>query len=165
MQECNHLFNALWVNLLNAFWVSKPENIRKASLKLFQLQLATEMGFRIPRSIVTNSEEQARSFIENNGDVVVKTLASPAIYSQEGVAEIYTHMLKKEDMRQLSHVRFGATFLQQFIPKRKDIRVTVIGKSLFAAAIDSVGFREARIDFRRSKIYNLPHEPIQLPNT
>jgi glutathione synthase/RimK-type ligase-like ATP-grasp enzyme len=164
-QECSHLFNAMWANLHNIFWVSKPENIRKASLKLFQLHIASQLGFRIPRSIVTNDIKQAESFIKYNKEVVVKTLASPFLYNPERVAEIYTHLLTKDDLKYLFSVEFGPTFLQQFIHKTMDIRVTVIGESLFAAAIDSVPYGEAKVDFRRSKFYNLPHKPVELPKT
>jgi glutathione synthase/RimK-type ligase-like ATP-grasp enzyme len=163
-QECNHLFNAVWTNLHDILWVSKPENIRKASMKLFQLRVASQLGFRIPNSIVTNDIKRAESFIKSNNKVVVKVLTSPALYSRERVGEIYTHLLTKDDLKLLFSVEFGPTFLQEFIPKTLDVRVTVIGKSLFAAAIDSVPYGEAKIDFRRSKIYNLPHKAIELPN-
>ena len=163
-KECNHFFNALWMNLKQPLWVSKPDNIRIANFKLFQLRIATEIGFRIPHSIVTNDVKKAKSFIKHHQDCIIKSLSIPYINSNEEIAFIYTHLITKEDKRHLSSIKYGPTFLQEFIPKKSDIRVTVIGKSIFATEIESSIFKESRIDFRKIESYDLPHKQIKLPN-
>jgi len=45
-----------------------------------------------------------------------------------------------------------------------DVRVTVIGDSVFAAGIESTYLDGARIDFRRAEIFDLPHQYLELPN-
>jgi glutathione synthase/RimK-type ligase-like ATP-grasp enzyme len=163
--EYLQFFGGVWANL-GAFWVSRPENIRRASMKLLQLSLAKQWGFRIPRFIVTNDVARAKSFLNSSKNgVIVKTLGRPAIYADGKAATIYTHLLTASDRGQLSSVRYGPTFLQEFVPKRFDIRVTVVGNTLFAVAIDSSGFEEGRVDFRRAETFDLPHQRHELPRT
>jgi hypothetical protein len=45
--ECSHVFGALW-ECSAALWVSQPSSIRRASLKLLQLDLARALGFTVP---------------------------------------------------------------------------------------------------------------------
>ena len=61
--ECQHLFRGVWGSL-RARWVSNPAAIRQASLKPLQLQLATELGFDVPRFTITNDVDHAASFVK-----------------------------------------------------------------------------------------------------
>lgn len=161
--ECNQLIRAIWANT-NALWVSKPANIRMASLKISQLKMAVELGFRIPKFVITNNVERATKFVESTSKgTIVKVLGEPAIYNKKRVATIYTHLITKKDRKFLGSVQYGPTFLQEFIKKKMDVRVTVIGKKIFAAGIDSANYEKARIDFRRAEIFDLPHRTIDLP--
>jgi glutathione synthase/RimK-type ligase-like ATP-grasp enzyme len=160
--ECSHLIRSIWQNT-RALWVSNPDAIRRASLKGLQLRLAIEMGFQVPQFIVTNDVDQATAFIASfPSGVIVKVLSSPAIRSGDRVATIYTHLVSDNDMRYLSAVKFGPTFLQEFIHKAMDVRVTVIGDTLYAIGIHST--EASRVDFRQTEVYNLAHTVLTLPH-
>lgn len=161
--ECSHVFRALW-ECTAAFWVSQPSAIQRASLKLVQLKLARASGFTVPPFVVTNEVEAAQNFVAACRDgAIVKVLTNPAILDGERAGAIYTHLLSPRDLEAIDAVRFGPTFLQAFVPKRRDVRVTIIGDRIFAIAIESTSLDEARIDFRRAEIYDLPHRVVTLP--
>lgn len=161
--ECVELLRSLWANL-DALWVSEPHHIRQANLKLRQLRLAAGLGFRVPPYTVTNDPRRAAEFLAAHpAGVIVKVLTEPALSSSDAVATIYTHLVTKADETHLDSVRHGPTFLQQFVPKQLDLRVTVIGDRVFAAGIESTREARARIDFRRAEILDLPHRPVTLP--
>jgi glutathione synthase/RimK-type ligase-like ATP-grasp enzyme len=161
--QCADLIQGIWANV-DAFWVSEPHRLRHASLKLLQLRLARQLGLCVPDYIVTNSPERAHAFIAAHPDgVIVKALAAPTLFSPERFGMIYTHRLTAADLDHLDEVRHEPTFLQAFVPKRVDVRVTVIGDEVFPVAIDSMGTPEAVVDFRRADMMDLPHEPIALP--
>jgi glutathione synthase/RimK-type ligase-like ATP-grasp enzyme len=163
--ECSHFFRAIWENT-SALWVSAPDAIRKASLKGMQLKVAAEFGFRVPRFVVTNEPDAASRFISAcPSGAIVKTLAKPAILRAGYAAILYTHLITDDDLEQLYSVRFGPTFIQEFIEKKSDIRVTVVGRQVFAVAIQSSGVDLATVDFRRAEVYDLPHEIIALPDS
>ena len=158
--ECSHCIRSAWHNM-QTLWVSDPDAIRKASLKGVQLRMATEMGFRVPHFLVTNDVNQASTFIASRpGGVVVKVLSNPAIRRQQRVATLYTHLITEKDLNSLASVRFGPTFLQEFIEKAMDVRVTVIGQNLFAIGNHSTNEEAGRIDFRRAEVYDLPHTSL-----
>lgn len=162
-QECSALVNGIYVNT-DALWVSEPHNIRRADYKLLQLRLARQLGFRVPDYIVTNEPDRARSFLAAHPEgVITKGLYLPMILLEDRAGMIYTHEVTALDAEQIESVRYGPTFLQALVPKARDIRVTVIGEELFAAGIDSMTVAEARIDFRKAEMMDLPHEPVTLP--
>ena len=161
--ECAAAVNGIYANT-DALWVSDPHSIRRADLKLLQLRLARQLGFRVPDYIVTNDPEQARLFLDAHPHgVITKGLWMPMILLDDRAGMIYTHKVTPEDIEYLDTVRYGPTFLQAFIPKKRDIRVTVIGDELFAAGIDSMAVAAAHIDFRKAETMDLPHEPVNLP--
>jgi MvdD pre-ATP grasp domain/RimK-like ATP-grasp domain len=161
--ECGHCLRSVWDGM-RSLWVSDPRAIRRASLKGVQLRTAMEMGFRVPRFIVTNDVDRASTFLASRpGGVVVKVLTNPAILRQQRFAMLYTHLITEKDQDHLASIRFGPTFLQEFIEKAMDVRVTVIGAKLFAVGIQSTYVEEGRIDFRRAEIYDLPHTVLTLP--
>ncbi|MEU9305222.1 hypothetical protein [Streptomyces sp. NPDC048269] len=129
-----------------------------------QLDMAMKMGFCVPRFTVTNDVDVASQFISScDGGVVVKVLANPAINYSEQACTLYTHLISKKDCDLIDSVRFGPTFLQEFVEKSMDVRVTVFGEELFAVGIDSTFLADARVDFRRANIYDLPHVVLTLP--
>ncbi|MEV8532443.1 MvdC/MvdD family ATP grasp protein [Streptomyces sp. NPDC051211] len=161
--ECNHLFQSVWSGM-RSYWVSEPRAIRNASAKVMQLDVAAGMGFTVPRFTVTNDVDSAAGFISScRGGAIVKVLAYPFIAYPERGCRLYTHLLTVEDLEHIESVRFGPTFLQEFVEKEMDVRVTVFGEEVFAVGIKSAGFEEARIDFRRAEIYDLPHCVLDLP--
>jgi len=161
--ECRHLMRGIWANL-EAFWVSEPDGISRASLKVHQLHLAAELGFRVPRWVVTNDVATATAFLDSSPDgVAVKVLRLPILVTASRWALLYTHVVTPKDREHLESVRFGPTFLQDFVRKRMDVRVTVIGDRLFAVGIESADDEAARVDFRRTEAYDLVHRPLALP--
>jgi glutathione synthase/RimK-type ligase-like ATP-grasp enzyme len=163
--ECSHVFRGLWESS-TAFWVSRPNAIQRASLKILQLDLARALGFAVPHFVLTNEVNVAREFVAaHRHGVIVKVMSNPAIRDGERVGTIYTHLLSERDLDLIDNVRFGPTFLQEFVPKQLDVRVTVIGDEVFAVGIESTRLEEGRVDFRRAEVYDLPHLVIELPST
>ena len=161
--EATDLVGAIWANS-RALWVSEPRAIRFADLKLVQLAAAAELGFATPNYLVTNDPTAAHGFIDAQPDgAIVKALNYPTIERDGAAGMIYTHRLTAADLAELDAVRYGPAFFQQYIPKRYDLRVTVIGDRLFAVRIDPRGHGDAEVDFRRAEIFDLPHTPVELP--
>ncbi|HEX3721445.1 MAG TPA: hypothetical protein VHV31_01560 [Nitrolancea sp.] len=161
--EAAALINGIYANT-DALWVSEPHNLRRADLKLLQLRLAQQLGFRIPDYTVTNDPQRARAFLDAHPDgVIAKGLWMPTIMVEDRAGMIYTHRVTPEDAEYLESVRYGPTYLQALVPKKRDIRVTVIGDQIFPTAIDSMVVEASQIDFRKADIMDLPHTVITLP--
>ncbi len=62
-------------------------------------------------------------------------------------------------------IQLAPVIYQGLIPKSYDIRVTIVDKKVFSAAIDSQSVASAQTDWRQSETEDLPHSVHQLPTS
>lgn len=153
-KEMEHtLFGLLYG--LDCFWMSHPAALRGAMWKGEQLARAAKHGFDVPESVVTNRVDSARAFhAAADGDIVFKTLASPflgadSVEPEDRVAAgLPTTRIGDEHAGLLDAVAELPCFFQRYVPKRYELRVTVIDDLVFAAKIHSQDDPRTMIDFR-----------------
>jgi len=58
-------------------FVNRPSSIADAALKPAQLQVAAEVGFQIPPTLITSIGAEARAFVRQVGKVIYKPLTAP----------------------------------------------------------------------------------------
>jgi glutathione synthase/RimK-type ligase-like ATP-grasp enzyme len=155
-REVDHALTGLWT-ALDWFWVSRPDRIAVASYKLPQLGWASAVGLRVPATIVTSDPDQARQFYEEHaGQIVYKTLYLGSVnYTPTSIGVIYTTPITPGHFRALQRVSVVPCLFQEYVPKRLELRVTVIGDAVLTVAIDSQATERTRHDWRR---YD-PHTP------
>lgn len=146
-------------------WMSHPADVWRAELKPYQLALAEQVGLRIPKSLVTNDPDAIRSAFRTFGPMIVKPCRSGYAVVDGEERSIYTSRLLAEHLEFVEEARLSPAIYQELIPKLYDIRVTVVGTDVFAAAIDSQSDPAAAVDWRHTTNPNLPHLPIELPPT
>jgi len=149
--EAEHAFSGLMAALSEAFWVSRPDKIRRASYKIAQLGWAQEAGFGVPATIVTNDPDEARQFYaEHEGGIVYKTLCMPFIqHNPELVGALYTTPIGTAQAQQFGRVSVLPCQFQEYLEKRLEVRATVIGNTVFAASINASGTDLGQHDWRR----------------
>jgi glutathione synthase/RimK-type ligase-like ATP-grasp enzyme len=128
--ECHEAIAGLWA-MLDLKWINPPVQDEVAHHKPYQLAIATEVGLQIPRTLVTNDPAAARQFIADQGSArtIYKTfLASPQCWRE-------TRVVQSDEMGLLDLVRLAPVIFQEYVPALADIRVTVMGERMFAAAI------------------------------
>jgi glutathione synthase/RimK-type ligase-like ATP-grasp enzyme len=150
-----------------AFWMNHPSSLGEARYKLVQLAKAERLRLRIPDTVVTNDPDVAHEFATSHpGGVVVKAMAESVVapVGEESVEPgiIPTSEVKTRDRDAFAAVKHTPCLLQELIPKKYDIRVTIVGKKLFPVAIYSQDDVSSAIDWRL-KGPVLPHEEIDLP--
>jgi glutathione synthase/RimK-type ligase-like ATP-grasp enzyme len=164
ISESQAALEGVWRSL-DSFWVSNPDNLRRAELKLYQITLAAKLGFSVPPTVVTNNPEEARAFYRAHaGNVVYKTLRQGRLRSVDGLTLIYTNPVGSQEAERLDDVAYAPTLLQGYVEKRVEIRVTVIGQQVFPVAIHSQEHPEARHDWRRVDAWQLRNELCALPD-
>jgi len=138
-----------------ARWVNHPDRNRAAGHKLVQLAEAKDLGLRIPETLVTNDPDEAARFCTGlAGPTVVKTVG-PAFIAPQGRSQVYTSQVLPEDLDFAADIGFAPLILQERIDKRLEVRVTVVGDRVLAAAIDSQASPVTRDDWRRTS--SRPH--------
>jgi glutathione synthase/RimK-type ligase-like ATP-grasp enzyme len=146
-----------------ARWMSHPADVWSAELKPYQLCIAQRLGLRIPDTLVTNNPNEIREAFRRFGSMIVKPARSGYAVVDGQERSIYTSRLLDEHLEYLHEARLSPAIYQELIPKRYDVRVTVVGTQIFAAAIHSQNDADAAVDWRRTSDPNLRHTPITLP--
>ncbi|MDM1328766.1 MvdC/MvdD family ATP grasp protein [Myroides odoratimimus] len=157
--EIINYLEGLYKILKNAFWISSVYSIREAESKIYQLQIAKELGFTIPKSLLTNDKNSALHFTQNI-DCIVKPIKTGYIQDEDQERLIFTTLFKEYE--QLDRIQFCPTYFQEFINKVADIRVTVIDEKVFAAKIHSQEHEETKIDWRKAEKLKLRYEKVNL---
>lgn len=136
---------------LDCFMMDPVSTVRAAEHKPRQLKRACELGLDVPRTLTTNDPEAARAFWDLcGGRVVVKALSSFAIYDEAGREQVvFTSQLRAEDLAHLDQLALAPMTFQEHLEKRVELRVTLIGERVFAAAVDSQALERSRIDWRK----------------
>lgn len=158
-QETEHTFLGLW-SVLNCYWMSFPLAIRRASNKIEQLHRAAQLGFRVPRTLITNDPAQVQAFYDMcNGHIVYKALANPFLQSDQAV---YTTFITQDQLNILETVRTAPCQFQELIPKRLELRVTIIGDDIFVCEIHSQEDERTSLDWRHYEA-PIPYRKGALP--
>ena len=144
-------------------WLSSPQAIWLAERKPYQLAKAAQLGFTLPRTIVTNDEAAVKGFALEN-ELVAKAVSSGYIKGIDGNRAIFTNALVPGDLEDLSGLALAPVIFQENIVKSSDIRVTVVGNDVFAAEILSQSRESSNVDWRATDDPDLEHRPHELPS-
>jgi glutathione synthase/RimK-type ligase-like ATP-grasp enzyme len=148
----------------SARWMSTPSAIWESEHKPYQLTIAAQHGLTIPRTIITNNPTKIRqAYQEFNGMIVKPTRTGHLV--KDGLEQaIYTSRVLSEHLDEIDSARWSTSIYQEHIPKRYDIRVTIVGDRVFTAAIDSQTDPTAITDWRQTNNPHLPHLRHTLPD-
>ncbi|MGH2557425.1 MAG: MvdC/MvdD family ATP grasp protein [Thermomicrobiales bacterium] len=157
--------NDAWSSL-DARWLpARPSVVRDAAQKVSQLQIAASLGFEFPPTLVTNSPDDFLAFYRRyNGNVVGKLVGVAFLRHVGDAFGRYTEMVTKRDVGYAHAVRYAPVIFQAYVPKRLELRITVVGQRVFAAAIDSQATNHTRHDWRRYDYFGTSYLAHDLPD-
>lgn len=156
------LLAALPAFQLDPWWV-----LRRAGHKQLQLSLARDLGFEVPRTLVSNDPHAVRAFAAScGGDIIAKPVRGFVI-REEGQEEgeaVFTSRVRPEDLEDLESLRYCPMIFQERLPKALELRVTLIGDRVYVASVDSQSLEHARDDWRRGAYEFMDiWQPYELP--
>lgn len=135
----------------DAFWVNRREAANRAGGKIVQHHAALRCGFRVPDTLYSNSPDRIRTFIrEHGGRIAFKPLKSLAWRSEGTVYMPYTSFIGESDLPGDELLMRAPAIYQAIAPKAFELRVTVMGKRVFAVQIDSQNTHAGRVDWRKA---------------
>lgn len=148
-------------SILDANWLSEPFAVYRAENKLLQLKVAQRLSFSVPATIVTNSKEKLIAFYHtHNGNIIIKPISQTRINDGNDASFIFTNKVSCELIERIADFDLTPCIFQENIDKDYELRVTVVGDQVFAAAVYSQGNEETVIDWRRKK---LSFKTVDLP--
>jgi len=163
-RESGHCLAGIWENM-DCLWIpGKPRDVRDGQNKVRLLALAATLGFRIPRTLITNSPEGLLEFYaECSGCLVTKVLGDGLIHRGGERYLAYTHVVRRRHAAGYRAVRYGPLIVQEYVPKRLELRITVVGTRVFAAEIHSQASRSTQHDWRHYDNERATYVPHTLP--
>ncbi|MBX7220856.1 MAG: hypothetical protein K1Y36_12975 [Blastocatellia bacterium] len=167
-KETDLIYRGLLQSLKDRFWVNPWQPGQAGEYKQYQLQVAQRIGWEIPETLVTNHPEEVRAFYHQcHGNIIYKTVSQHMRDGniQAGILPqlIYTNRVKASDLERLESVTLAPCLFQEYVPKKVELRVTVVGRKTFAAEIHSQQSERSREDWRRYDFDNTPYLVHQLP--
>lgn len=170
IRESRATLDGFWDSLKDARWVDNLERIDYASNKLRQLRIASEVGFAIPQTLVTNKAEAAREFFRQVNGKMVSKLLTALSYSMEANSSffLYTSIVKEEDLQDAESLRYCPMVFQELIPKQQELRVVYVNGDVFVGALNADVYAAAKVDWRKPGVdvgawqhHQLPDEVIR----
>ncbi|NUR22750.1 hypothetical protein [Frateuria sp.] len=132
-----HLSFCASVEAMSDFVVG-GERTRRAASKAHQLRVATEVGFRIPRTLISNHYPDVMRFAADTDRLLVKHFAPHYFISRSSgaIRAVGPSIVSPDDLSP-EKVEVCPCIYQQYIEKKYELRVTVIGNRVYAAKLSS----------------------------
>ena len=159
--EWSAVTKALW-NALEGRWLSSPFAILRAEDKPRQLAMASALGFDVPETLISNDFAAASAFVAKAG-AIGKPLRHSLVERGDAGEVLFTARLDPLRPMDQTAVSLAPVIYQREVRKAYDVRATVIGDRVFAAAIHSQDHDETEVDWRSGTRLDLRHEAIELP--
>lgn len=131
------------------FCVNNLKSRAWANSKPVQLSIAASVGFRVPRTLISNARAEVLQFLASvEGRAVYKPFC-PAYWMAEttrfaGLAAI----VSGEDIPEGNAVQYSPGIYQEYIEKQHEVRLVAMGATMFATKLHSQASPKAAIDWR-----------------
>jgi glutathione synthase/RimK-type ligase-like ATP-grasp enzyme len=120
------------INEFSGTWISNPLVTRSAENKIIQLKAAQQIGFKIPKTLVSQDPYEIRKFCKSlKNEVVIKPVKGTSLQA------VFTRKITEEHLKSDYSLRLAPAMYQEFIPGNKHIRVHCFGNSVYAVLIES----------------------------
>lgn len=162
--ECGMVLQDLW-NSLDCPWLPGPPlMVRRAEYKSLGLTAAGRLGFELPPTLTTNRRADVLEFYRQHDGRIISKLAATAFPATIGFSMIrFTELVTPRDIAHAAAIAHCPMTFQAYVPKRVELRITVVDDRAFAAEIHSQASNHTRFDWRRYDLDRTPHRPHALP--
>lgn len=150
---------------LPCFQIERPSVYRRLDSKEEQLRIAVRNGLKIPATCITNSPQQAKTFVEaQQRPVVTKMQSSFAVYREQEEHVVFTSEITEDHLTDMEGLSLCPMTFQERLEKKLEMRVTIVGKKIFCFSIDSQRMDTSAIDWRKEGAAMVDDwQPYELP--
>lgn len=151
LDEWSEALEGFLTHVAPARWMNHPSSNAMAAHKLAQLTVAQSLGFAVPDTLVTQDPGELRAFYgRHGGRIVVKPLSKGYVERPGGETDtlIYTNRVSEGHLADLGDLPACPTLFQELIPKRADVRLTVVDANYHAVELKAEDDGSQRCDIR-----------------
>lgn len=141
---------------------------RASQSKTYQQLLARTLGLGVPDSYTGADRAQAEAFARSlwatGRRCCTKNIEGTRFLLDGKPHSRFTRLFEPPDLAQLESLHLCPMIFQEYIEKKWEYRVTIVGDEIFACRIDSqLPGGETAIDWRHYDIPRTPHHACTLP--
>lgn len=167
--ESKQFFLYLMYYLSDIYSIGNHFYDKRANSKMLQSKLAVELGMSIAPTCLSNIKEDVVRFSNDFEYVGLKCLRDHWMKTEDGkVYDLCTQKVAAKLLRSQPEESFNQTvvFAQQYVEKKYELRITVMGPHIFTCKLDSQAQTPSTgsIDWRQGYDYGLKHEIIETPS-
>ena len=146
--------------LKDCFWINPRESDLMARNKPYQLNLAQEIGFKIPNGIISNNSKKILKKVEGFDRFIYKPLS---YYILPPDQVLYSSVMSKEEVvEKRKNIEQAPCIFQQYLEKDFELRITIVGEKIFAVKIHSQKNKKTEFDWRKDQLH-VEYELFELP--
>lgn len=150
---------------LNCQWINRRDSIRFLNgNKLYQQAIASQCGLATPPTMLSNNPDDVVAFARPRQEVLIKSITYTAL-DNTGKHFIYSNLFSHIELEQAQQsIRECPVYVQEYIRKRYEYRVMVIGNEVLSCRIDSQASEKTRVDWRHYDFSRVEHMGAELPH-
>jgi glutathione synthase/RimK-type ligase-like ATP-grasp enzyme len=149
----------------NVYWIGHPINERKAGSKILQKLIAKKIGFSIPSTLFSNDFKKIK--LLKNKELALKPISAFHLTSKNKDLVFYTSKQSYNKLNELGERGFrnNINFIEEYLEKKNELRVTVVGDTCFTAKINSqvLDKEKGSIDWRQGYDHGIKFEKTEIP--
>lgn len=135
----------MWRSIPNERWLNAPDAIKQTNDKCLQMKLAHDQGLAIPNTVISNNWDEIFDTLKT--DEVILKMPYGILYGEDGSRFLASTIVKRSERSKLAHTNPFPGLWQEYVPKKREWRVTVVGEQAFAAAVYTK--HDSRDDWRK----------------
>ena len=168
LQEAMGFLRFVRFYLRNIYSIGSIVGDRPASSKMLQLAIARELGVKIPETVIANTKNAFKDLLCKYKDISIKSIEADGFFTDHGTEYVfYSRKAMSSDILAQPVESFSRTacFLQNYVDKKYELRITVCNRDVIACKIDSqcLDDDKGKIDWRQGYDYGLKQEIIDIP--
>lgn len=163
--EWNKTLQGIYSSIEHVPWLTPFRQVFRAENKYYQYELAKNIGFYIPPTLVSNIKSDLLKFTKKYKQVALKLMHQDVYKMEDGNYNgLYVNIISTEDINTFSDINENPIVLQKYIDKEYEVRYTTVGSKHFVARIDSQSSQISSVDWRRYDIKSTPYLEIDPPS-
>lgn len=169
LKEAHGFLSFLLYYLGNRFCLGHHLYDRSSASKMLQLRIARGLGMLVPDTCFANNRTAIESFCRKYDNICLKSIDNDNIWFEDELREhvLYTQVVRSDELLALDEDAFSQTvsYVQNYIEKAFELRITVVGNKVFPCKIDSQAMRpeQGGIDWRQGLDFGMRHSKFDLP--
>lgn len=141
---------------------------RPAASKMLQLSIAKKLGAKIPDTVFSNTKSAFIPMLQRHNEISLKPIGADGFFTNDDMEYVfYSRKAISNEILAQPNEAFNQTacFLQNYVKKKHELRITVCNQDIVACKIDSqiLDDDKGKIDWRQGYDYGLKQEIVDIP--